>query len=99
MATVKSGKIVTAAFIPGATTKNDSIDLPAGYPEIGEILGGEALLFTAGTPDTFTAQALAPEVYDGSPTANYIQKKDGNTVVIGQDTITSDLLVVVYTAM
>ena len=99
MTSVRRGKIVTAAFAPGATTANDSINLPAGYPEIGEILGGETSLVVTGgaAVDTFSTQALAPEVYaSGSTTSNKIQKVDGNTVMIGNNTIASDLLVVVY---
>ena len=99
MASVGSNNIVVAIFAPGVVTKNVSMDLPAIYPEMMEIISGYTITTANASPMTWAGQALAAEVYEsGSPTATGIPRIDGNSLKIGNTTAAYTLLIVVYRA-
>ena len=50
---------VTAIIVPGAVTAGDAIDLPAGMPEIGEIVSATIVTVDFGGTTLSTASATA----------------------------------------
>lgn len=96
MATVENNNVITAVFAPGTVAKQTAFDMPAYYPEIQEILGAATYTLTTGTPDTWTTQALTSAVYSATPSANTICRVDGNSVIMGDASTTSTLLVLTY---
>ncbi|RLJ02278.1 MAG: hypothetical protein DRP08_04695 [Candidatus Aenigmatarchaeota archaeon] len=76
----------TVVWAPGAVTKDNNIDLPAGSPAIQEVKNAEIFRGSDGT-------AAAAKVA-ATPT-----KVDADTIKLNVDTTTRDLLVLRYIAV
>ena len=96
MAEVSGVKFMTVAWspyankaIPADVAANVAFDLPSGFPEIEEIIGGEQMAQAAGAYTVLTLAAI------NTPTVgNYLAKVDGNSIKCGiinqiKDTISS----------
>jgi len=78
-------------IVPGSTTAGDSIDLPAYVPKLREIVG--AVLVTLS--DAASAGTVTPlTVVTETPSGNQIQLSDEDTIVLGTDTTTRDILII-----
>ena len=89
-------KFMTAMFVPGAVNANTSLDLPATYPEIKEIIGGVQL---AQSTDDLTTIALAGKAPTATLGSGYVSNSDGNSIKMGDANGTSDLVVLTYKAV
>ena len=76
----------TVVWAPGAVTKDNNIDLPAGSPSIAEVKNAEIF---RGSDGTNAAAKVA-----ATPT-----KVDADTIKLNVDTTTRDLLVLRYIAV
>lgn len=80
---------------PGVVAGDADISMPANTPPIAEVLQAQTIELTEAAPNTLVVQALTPEAYDGTCSANAIQRKNYNTVIIANPTTTSTLLTLV----
>jgi len=85
--------LFTLVLAPGAVTAGTNIDLPAWAPKISELVA--AILFT-GSDGTAAASATALTEVTATPASGEIQVVDEDTIVLGDNTTTRDLLILVY---
>ena len=93
---VNDNKYVTAHWAPGAVAIDTAFDIPAIYPEIDQIIGGVQL---AQSTDDLTTIVLAGSVPAGTLGTGKVSKVDGNSIKMGDENDTSDLVTLVYKAV
>jgi len=96
MASIDKMKLVTAVWAPGAVAANGTVDLPANYPEIEQLVGG---LHIASSGGSYTGTDLGVKATTATPGAGYISPVDGNTIRVGTQCLTTTKLVLLYKAV
>ncbi len=87
--------VYSVTFAPGAVNADATKDLPAGCPEIGQILEA-ALMATHEGTGVITNTALAPVIDASDIASGKISAVDGNTIRLGTAATTLMLLRVTY---
>jgi len=90
---INDNKYVTAMWAPGAVAIDTAMDLPSYYPEIDQIIGGVQL---AQAVDVVTSITLAGAVPTTTLGTGYVSKVDGNSIKMGDENDTSDIVVLNY---
>lgn len=93
MAEVSGVKFFTAIWAPGAVNADIAMDLPAAFPEIEQIIGGEQMASSSGVSTVITLVAAVPATNLGS---GYVSKVDGNSIKMGQANDAKDTVVLTY---
>lgn len=93
MAEVSGVKFFTAVWSPGAVAIDTAMDLPAAYPEIEEIIGGEQQASSSGVHTVITLEATVATAILGT---GYVSKVDGNSIKMGDENDTKDTVSLTY---
>ncbi|MBU0598936.1 hypothetical protein KKF61_08200 [Patescibacteria group bacterium] len=93
---VNDKKLVTAIWCPGAVAIDTAMDMPTYYPEIEQIIGGVQL---AQSIDDLTSITLAGAVPTTTLGTGYVSKVDGNSIKMGDENDTSDMVILTYRAV
>lgn len=100
MAEVSGNKLFTAIWSPGASkgtpgtvSADTAMDLPAAFPEIEEIIGGEHNASSSGVHTDIPLVAAVPTATLGS---GYVSKVDSNSIKIGDDCTVKDTVILTY---
>ena len=93
MAEISGVKIFTAIWSPGTVTKDVAMDLPAAFPEIQAVIGGEHQASASGVHTVITLAAAVPAVALGT---GKVSQVDGNSIKIGDDCTTKDTVSLTY---
>ena len=83
--------IETIIIAPGATTSGDDIDMPSGTSPILFLLGGRT---ATSTGSAYTTQELTVVTYAAAPSSDEVCVKDYNTLLCGNNTLTTDTLII-----
>lgn len=100
MAEVSGVKVFTAVWCPGASegtpgtvSADTAMNLPAAFPEIESIIGGEHNASSSGVHTDIPLVAAVPTTTLGS---GYVSQVDGNSIKIGDDCTIKDMVSITY---
>ena len=93
MAEISGVKIFTAIWSPGAVAIDTAMDLPAAFPEIQAIIGGEQQASSSGVHTVITLVATVPA---GTLGTGYVSQVDGNSIKMGDENDTEDTVSLTY---
>ena len=93
MAEVSGVKIFTAVWSPGAVAIDTAMDLPAAFPEVQAIIGGEQQASSSGVHTVITLAAAVPTTTLGT---GYVSQVDGNSIKMGDENDTEDTVSLTY---
>ena len=93
MAEISGIKLFTAIWSPGVVSADTSMDLPAAFPEMQQIIGGEQQASSSGVHTVITLAAAVPTTTLG--TGN-MSKVDGNSIKMGDACDAKDTVSITY---
>jgi len=93
MAEVSGTKLFTAVWSPGVVAIDVAQDLPAAFPEIEQIIGGQHIASSSGVRTVITLVGAVPATTLG--TGN-VSKSDGNSIIMGDECTVKDTVLLTY---
>ncbi|MBU0598935.1 hypothetical protein KKF61_08195 [Patescibacteria group bacterium] len=93
MVEVSGVKIFTAVWSPGVVAADTAMDIPAAFPEMQAIIGGEQMASSSGVSTVITLVAAVPTTTLGT---GYVSQVDGNSIKMGDANNAKDTVSLTY---